>query len=303
MKLIGVTFAVALITVLSSMPCAAATCESMSALKLPNTTIILAQLVAAGAFTPPSPLPAAGPRGGLVLVSAKDLPEFCRVAAVIKPSKDSEIKFEVWMPTSVWNGKFMGVGNGGMGGSISHASMAAVLFRGYATSSTDTGHGGASNNGSYALGHRERVIGFGYRAVHEMTVKAKLIIAFYYDRVPTFSYWNGCSTGGRQALTEAQRFPADYNGIVAGAPANFLTHMQASSVWKAQAIRKNPGGLPLIHSEVVVACDSRDGVKDGLLEDPRLCDFDPKTLQCQGDDGPDRLTAAQVAVVRNYDKP
>jgi feruloyl esterase len=193
-----------------------------------------------------------------------------------------------------------------MAGSISYAGMAALLARGYATSSTDTGHEGANNDGSYALGHREKVIDFGYRAVHEMTVKAKLIIAAYYGRVPTFSYWSGCSTGGRQALTEAQRFPADYNGIVAGAPANFLTHLQASSIWKAQAIRNNQGGLippyklPLIHNAIVAACDANDGLKDGLLSDPRLCDFDPKILQCKGDDGPDCLTAAQVAVARAF---
>ncbi|MGC1295653.1 MAG: tannase/feruloyl esterase family alpha/beta hydrolase, partial [Alloacidobacterium sp.] len=245
----------------------------------------------------------------MTIVAAKDLPAFCRVAAGTRPSTDSEIKFEVWMPASNWNGKFIGVGNGGMAGSISYASMAAPLSRGYATSSTDTGHEGRNNDGSYALGHREKVIDFGYRAVHEMTVEAKLIIAAHYGRAPAFSYWSGCSTGGRQALTEAQRFPADYNGIIAGAPANFLTHLQASSVSKAQAIHKNPGGLippsklPLIHTAVVAACDARDGVKDGLLEDPRLCAFDPKTLECQGEDGPDCLTAAQVAVTRTFYGP
>lgn len=285
---------------------AATTCDGLISLKLPDTTITLAQPIPAGAFAPPASFPSAGPHGGFTFVSAKDLPEFCRIAAVSRPSKDSEIKFEVWMPASRWNGKFMGVGNGGMAGSISYASLAAVLSRGYATSSTDTGHEGKNNDGSYALGHREKVIDFGYRAVHEMTVKAKLIIAAYYGRGPTFSYWSGCSTGGRQALTEAQRFPADYNGIVAGAPANFLTHLQASSIWKAQAIRKNPGGLippsklPMIHNAVVIACDARDGVKDGLLEDPRLCDFDPKTLECKGDDSPDCLTAAQVAVTQAF---
>jgi feruloyl esterase len=269
----------------------------------------MAQTIAAGALTLPTPLPAAGPRGGLTLVSAKDLPEFCRVAAVTKPSKDSAIKFEVWMPTSNWNGKFMGLGNGGMAGSISYGSMTAPLSRGYATASTDTGHEGTGQEGSFALGHREKVIDFGYRAVHEMTVQAKLIMAAYYGRAPKFSYWNGCSTGGRQGLTEAQRFPADYDGIVAGSPALFLTHLQASSVWKAQAIRKNPGGLVppsklfLIHKAVLTACDARDGVKDGLLEDPRLCDFEPKTLECKGEDGPDCLTAAQVAVVRAFYSP
>ncbi len=285
---------------------AATTCENLSAVKLPDTTILLAQRVAAGALTLPTPLPSSGPRGGLTFVSAKDLPEFCRVAAVTKPSNDSEIKFEVWMPASNWNGKFMGLGNGGMAGSISYGSMAAALSRGYAASSTDTGHQGTGQDGSFALGHREKVIDFGYRAVHGTTVRAKLMIAAYYGRAPKFSYWNGCSTGGRQALVEAQRFPADYNGIVSGAPAIFLTHMQAASVWKAQAIRKNPGGLVppskllLIHNAVLAACDARDGVKDGLLQDPRLCNFDPKILQCNGEDQPDCLTAAQIVVVRAF---
>jgi feruloyl esterase len=308
MKLLSVMFA-AILTMQSSPASVAATCESLTALSLPDIAITLAQTVAAGALNLPTPLPAAGPRGGLTFVSARDLPQFCRVAAVTQPSKNSEIRFEVWMPASHWNGKFMGLGNGGMAGSISYASMAAALSRGYATSSTDTGHAGAGQDGSYALGHREKVIDFGYRAAHEMTVKAKLIVAAYYDRAPKFSYWNGCSTGGRQALAEAQRFPADYNGIVAGAPAILLTHMQAASVWKAQQIRKNPGGLVppskllLIHNAVLTACDARDGVKDGLLEDPRLCDFEPKTLACQAADGPDCLTAAQVAVVRAFYSP
>ena len=309
MKPAGVIVAPILVAMLSSPASTAATCESLPSLSLPDTTITMAQTVAAGALTLPTPLPTAGPRGGLTFVSAKDLPAFCRVAAVNRPSTDSDIKFEVWMPTANWNSKFMGVGNGGMAGSISYASMAAAITRGYATSSTDTGHEGPNNDGSYALGHREKVIDFGYRAVHEMTLVAKIIIAAYYGRAPTFSYWNGCSTGGRQALTEAQRFPADYNGIVAGAPANFLTHLQASSIWKAQAIRKNPGGLippsklPLIRNAVVAACDARDGVKDGLLGDPRFCDFDLKTLECKGEDGPDCLTAAQVAVARAFYSP
>jgi len=309
MKLLGVILSMILVFVLSTSGSAAATCESLTSLSLPETTITLAQTVAAGALTLPTPFPSAGARGGISFVSVKDLPEFCRVTAVSKPSKDSEIKFEVWMPTSKWNGKFMGVGNGAMGGSISYGNMSAPISLMYATASTDTGHEGTGQDGSYALGHREKVIDFGYRAVHETTVEAKLIVASYYGRAAKFSYWYGCSTGGRQALTEAQRFPADYDGIVAGAPAIFLTHMQAASVWKAQAIRKNPGGLVppskllQIHNAVLAACDARDGVKDGVLEDPRLCDFDPKVLECKGEDRPDCLTATQVAVVRAFYSP
>jgi feruloyl esterase len=310
MKLADVVFAAILMNILSSQASSAgATCESLASLSLSDTTITVAQNVPAGALRLPTALPDAGPHGGITFVAAKDLPEFCRVVGAAKPSKDSEIKFEVWMPTSNWNGNFMGLGNGGMGGSISYGNMSAPLSRGYATTSTDTGHQSTGQDGSYALGHREKVIDFGYRAAHEMTVKAKLIIAAYYGRSPKFSYWYGCSTGGRQALAEAQRFPADYNGIVAGAPAIFLTHMQAANVWKAQAIRKNPGGLVppsklvLIHNAVLADCDARDGVRDGLLENPLLCDFDPKILECEGEDGPDCLTAAQITVVRAFYGP
>jgi feruloyl esterase len=309
MKLRDLIPAAVVLATLSAPAASAATCESLASLPLRETTITMAQTVAAGTLTLSTSLPAAGARGGLTFVSASDLPEFCRVGVVSKPSKDSEIKFEVWMPTSNWNGKFMGLGNGAMAGSINYGGMAAVLSRGYAASSTDTGHEGSGQDGSFALGHRERVIDFGYRAVHEMTVKAQIIVRAYYGRAPRFSYWNGCSTGGRQALTEAQRFPGDYNGIVAGAPALFLTHMQAASVRKAQAIRENPGGLVphskllLIHNAVLAACDARDGIKDGLLGDPRLCDFDVKALECKGDDSAACLTAAQVAVVHAFYSP
>jgi len=196
MKLCPAILVPILMNLLSSPASAEATCERLSSLSLSETTITVAQTVAAGKLTLSSPLPAPGPRGGLTFVSVQDLPEFCRIGAVAMPSKDSEIKFEVWMPASNWNGKFMGLGNGAMAGSISYGSMAAALSRGYAASSTDTGHEGSGQDGSFALGHREKVIDFGYRAVHEMTVKAKLIVAAYYGRAPKFSYWNGCSTGG-----------------------------------------------------------------------------------------------------------
>src|ERR1700722_9736156 len=304
MKLPVVISAAIMMNMLSSLGCAAATCESLTALKLPDTAIRFAQTVAAGALNPRSSFPAPGPRGGLTFVSAKDLPEFCRVAAVTRPSTDSEIKFEVWMPTANWNSKFMGLGNGGMAGSISYASMAAAISRGYATSSTDTGHEGPNNDGSYALGHREKVIDFGYRAVHEMTLVAKVIIAAYYGRAPAFSYWNGCSTGGRQALTEAQRFPADYDGIVAGAPASYVTRLQAIQIQIAQATHRDeasyipPAKYAVIHQAVLDKCDALDGVKDGVLENPTRCKFDPKVLECKGTDKPACLTAPQVELVK-----
>src|SRR6266404_6614017 len=214
---ISISSWVIVLTALSAAGLPAATsCENIASLKLPDTTITAAQSVAAQEFTPPVPFPSAGPRGALAVISPKDLPAFCRVAATIRPSKDSDIKFELWMPVSGWNTKFMGIGNGGWAGAISYANMSEPLARGYATASTDTGHEGNNTDASFALGHPEKIVDFGYRAVHEMTLKAKAIIAAYYGQAPKRSYWNGCSTGGRQALKEAQRYAADFDGIVAG---------------------------------------------------------------------------------------
>jgi feruloyl esterase len=273
-------------------------CEELKSLALPDTVITLAESVTAGEFTlPPAATPARGPAPNF-----KNLPAFCRVAATLAPSKDSDIKIEVWLPASGWNGKFQAVGNGGWSGNIVYASLARALARGYATASTDTGHSGGS--GSFALGHPEKLIDFGYRAVHEMTVKAKAIIAAHYGEGPMLSYWNGCSSGGKQGLKEAQRFPADYDGIVAGAPANYWTNQMVGSLWIAHVAHKDEAGFipadkyPLIHKAAVEACDMIDGVKDGVLEDPTRCRFDPKVLECHGEDTSACLTAAQVEVAR-----
>jgi Tannase and feruloyl esterase len=187
----------------------AAACESLSSLALPDTAITLAQMVPAAGFTLPGMAPAA-------VQQFSRLPAFCRVAARLTPSSDSDIKIEVWLPATGWNGKFQAVGNGGWAGNISYAALALALQEGYATASTDTGHTGG--NASFAIGHREKVIDFAYRAVHEMAVKSKAIIAAFYDRAPRLSYWTGCSTGGRQGLMAAQHYPEDFDGIIAGAP-------------------------------------------------------------------------------------
>ena len=279
----------------------AATCESLTGLKLENTTITVAQTIAAGAFAPP-----AGPRGrGGPEPQAnpyRDLPAFCRVAATLTPSSDSDIKIEVWLPVSSWNMKFEAVGNGGWTGNIPYPALAAGIQRGYATAATDTGHQGGS--GSFALGRPEKLIDFAYRAVHEMTVKSKAIVDAYYGGGLKYSYWNGCSSGGKQGLKEAQKFPNDFDGIIAGAPANYWTHLTAGAAWVGQALNKSEGSYippakyPLIHEAAINACDSRDGVKDKLIDDPRKCKFDPKVLQCTGDDASTCLTAAQVETAR-----
>src|SRR5712691_11209161 len=201
---------IAFLACLIVMPAYAATCEGLKSLSLENTTITSAETVAAGQFS----LPATGRGAAQQNAAFKQLPAFCRIAATLKPSTDSDIKVEVWLPMSNWNSKYQAVGNGGWAGVISYSAMAEALGRGYATSSTDTGHVGGS--GSFALGHQEKLIDFGYRSEHEMTVKSKAIINAFYGNAPQFSYWNGCSTGGRQGLKEAQMFPNDYDGIIAG---------------------------------------------------------------------------------------
>jgi feruloyl esterase len=240
-------------------------CEQLASLALPQATISLAQPVAEGAFVAPG----AGARGGAPNEVFKRLPAFCRVAATLAPSSDSDIKVEVWLPAAGWNGKFLAVGNGGWAGSISYPAMADALGRGYATSSTDTGHTGG--NGSFALGHPEKLIDYAWRSEHEMTVKAKAIIAAFYGEAAKLSYWNGCSAGGKQALKEAQKFPEDFNGIIAGAPAADWTGRATASLRVAQAIHKDEASdipaakYPIVHAAVLDACDALDGVKDGVI--------------------------------------
>jgi feruloyl esterase len=272
-----------------SIPSYAASCDSLSSLTLPDTTITLAQIGTVAQLSAVTQLSD---------VRFKNLPAFCRVAATLKPTRDSDIKIEVWLPASGWNGKFQAVGNGGWAGVISYPAMAQALEHGYATSSTDTGHVGAT--GSFALGHPEKLTDFGYRAVHEMTVKAKAIVAAFYGGPPKVSYWNGCSTGGRQGLKEAQRFPDDYDAIIAGASANPRTHLSTWQIWLAQGVLKDQRNYipaskyPVIHKAVLEACDAADGLKDGLLNDPSLCHFDPKVIECKEGDAPTCLTPGQV---------
>jgi feruloyl esterase len=280
---------------------AAAPCESLASesLALPGATITSATLVAAGEFVaPPSG------RGGPPSAAApfKDVPAFCRVLATLKPTSDSDIRIEVWMPATGWNGKLQSLGNGAYAGAIGYPGLGLAVAQGYAAASTDTGHTGGS--ASFATGHPEKLIDFAYRGVHEMTLAAKKIVSAYYGNAAKRAYWNGCSTGGRQALTEAQRFPADYDGIIAGAPANYTSHMTAGQLWIGQAVHQSdasyipPQKYPAIHAAVLAACDALDGVKDGVLEDPTRCHFDPGVLACKGADGPSCLTAPQVEAAK-----
>ncbi|MCX6630702.1 MAG: tannase/feruloyl esterase family alpha/beta hydrolase, partial [Candidatus Solibacter sp.] len=284
---------------------AAGSCEKLAVLALPNTTIASSQLVASGEFV--------SPREGTANQAAqnaqlfKALPAFCRVAATLKPSSDSDIKIEVWLPAAGWNGRFQAVGNGGWSGAIGYPALARAVARGYAAASTDTGHSG--ERASFAMGHPEKLIDFGWRAVHEMVVKGKAITAAFYGDGPKYSYWNGCSSGGKQGLKEAQKFPNDFDGIIAGAPANNWVHQKAAVIAVSQTVHKDPAAdipaskYPLIHKAALDACDALDGVKDGIIENPAVCRFDPIVLQCKNGDASDCLTAPQVASARRIYGP
>ena len=276
--------------VASAAPLFGASCESLSSLKLPDTTVTLAERVGPDAWPAelknyPSPHP-----------------PFCRVAATLRPTSDSEIKIEVWMRESGWNGNLEAVGNGGCSGSINYTALATALAANYAAAGTDTGHTGGS--GGFALGHPEKLIDFAYRSEHLMTVQAKAIVAAFYGKAQQFAYWNGCSAGGKQALKEAQSYPDDYDGIVAGSPAANWVGRAAQAIWTAQAVHKDDASyIPAekyaaIHRAVLKACDRLDGVEDGVVENPAVCQFDPKVMQCSAADGPDCLTGPQVEAAR-----
>src|SRR5258708_24356219 len=214
-------------------------CEQLAQLALPNTKITSAQTIAAGAFSPP-------PAGTPWLIGDpsfyKQLPAFCRVTADDKPTPDSDIKIEVWMPASGWNGKFRGQGNGGFAGEMDYRSLGLAVLQGYASASTDTGHEASGVDATWALGHPERVIDFAYRAIHEMTSLSKATVKAFYGDAPKHSYFANCSNGGRQALMEAQRYPEDYDGILAGGPPNHFKHIFSDAAWGAPArpLEPNP---------------------------------------------------------------
>jgi hypothetical protein len=247
-------------------------------------------------------------------LTAANLPPFCRVQAVSRPSADSSIYFEVWLPDPAsWNGRFLSTGEGGFAGTPNYTrngldgAMDEIVRRGYATASTDTGHKNTEN--WWAVGHPEKAADYLFRAKHVTTVAAKAIIASFYGRAPSHSYFSSCSNGGRQGLIEAQRYPDDFDGLIIGAPWNFQSHSNAGFVWNAQAMAA-PGAaipadkLPIVNAAVLAQCDKDDGIADGIIADPRTCQFDPHSLICRGDDAKDCLTPPQVAALQKiYDGP
>jgi feruloyl esterase len=264
----------------------AATCEQLAAsLQLTNAKVTATEAVTSGTF-----------------MDQKNLPPFCRVQLTLTPSSDSDIKSEVWLPLNNWNGKFQQVGNGAWAGSIQYGALAEGIRRGYATASTDAGHTGT--DASFAVGHPEKLKDFGYRAVHETAVQSKATLTNFYGMAPKLSYFNGCSGGGRMAFQEAQRFPADFDAVLAGAPGYNRVNQSVWMLMNAKATLDNPASFippakyAVLHRAALDACDAQDGLKDGLISEPLSCHVDPAVTQCKSGDAPNCLTAPQVEAAR-----
>jgi hypothetical protein len=277
--------------ILAPVPCTLAAspsenCEQLAQLEIPGASVLAAHLIGQGTFKPPN---------GTEVPIAK---ASCRVTATAHPSSDSVIKFEVWLPVD-WNGRIWGVGNGNLAGQIVYRYLGGRLADGYAMVATDAGHETNSMDSTWAVGHPEKVVDFGYRAIHEAAVDAKRVVAAFYGSMPAYSYFEGCSDGGREALMEAQRYPSDYDGIIAGAPANDWTHLQIAQaqmqfLWLADTSHQIPvGKLPALESAVLQACDKLDGVEDGIIEDPRRCSVPRSAVVCRGPETDRCLTQPQ----------
>ena len=277
-------------------------CASLSELALPQTRITRAESIHVnGAHAVP------GTENGIGLSAPVQVHRsFCRVAGVVEPA----IQFEVWMPLENWNGRFQGLGLGAFWGALPYGGMAQSLEKGYAVGGTDTGHQSRPDDGTWAMSggvlNTVIVADWAHRGIHEMTVKSKAIVEKLYGRPAQHSYFTGCSSGGYQALTEAQRYPTDYDGILAGAPANYLTHLQAAQLSFGLSMHVDPAAniekpidkLPMLHKAVLDTCDAPDGAKDGLIENPAACRFDPAELACKGNDAATCLTPPQVQAVK-----
>jgi len=276
-------------------PALGGTCDEILKLDIDTVTILSAGEVPAGDYRiPDSKL-------------TVQLPAHCSVNVVLAPSADSHIEMALWMPSTNWNGKFLALGNGGWAGSISYDAMASGLKDGYAVASNDTGH--KEYTAAFAVGHPEKLVDFGYRSMHEMAVHSKAIIRSYYQRLPALSYYEGCSTGGRQGLMEAQRFPEDFDAIIAGAPVNNMFNVSAAQMYsmvsmlRDQSLYLPPDKVQLLHNAVLAACESVDGVNDGFLNNPPACKFDPKTLECSAPVTTACLTPRQVESVQSAYAP
>lgn len=269
-------------------------CENLTKLKLQDTTITSAITVPAGPMKlPPIPGFASEPA---------DLPVFCWVLGSIKPTNDSDIRFEVWLPVSGWNGRFLQMGNAGFAGMILPHFLTRPLSQNYAVAATDDGHQGPG--GAWAIGHPEKVVDFAYRAVHLTSERSKEVIKAFYAKEQKYSYFSGCSEGGREGLMEAQRYPEDFDGIISGNPGHVWNHLFFSGIWNNRAFQSDaasyvpPAKLALVEKAAVEMCDVKDGVKDGIISDPMNCNFDPSVLLCKNGEADSCLTQPQVTAIK-----
>jgi feruloyl esterase len=267
-------------------------CAALTSVKLDNGKVVSAE---------PVKPPYEAPR--IFMYTGTVQRPFCRVVGVLTPTPSSEINFEVWLPTEGYTGRFAGVGNGGLTGAIFYPSMAAMVNRGYAALSSDRGHKGGGFDMAFSS-EPEKVIDFRERADHLATVAAKTLVAKYYGVPPRYSYWSGCSGGGVQGYTAAWLHPDDYDGIIAGAaPMLFkgdtpdmgaMTGI-APILWKAPTLTKEK--LEMVTRAAVAACDADDGVKDGVISDPKSCKFDPATLICRPGQTAECLSPTEASVL------
>ena len=275
-----------------------ADCSALTALALPHATVASTEVQRDGVFHE-----AAGMDG-----KPRDhagLPPFCRVRGVATPVPGSRIGFEVWLPLADWQGRLHMVGNGAYGDCIYYPQMAARLKNGDVAVATDTGHQGGDL--SFGAGYPERVVDWGWRAVHESVAAAKLVAAAFFGSGPRLSYFSGCSTGGGQALSEAQRYPADFDGVIAGDPGNNRTALNLTFLWQFLKNHRPgdnatpivpPDKLVMVRRAAIAACDGLDSVKDDVINDPRQCKFDVGTLACSGAEKESCLTEAQIETMR-----
>lgn len=228
-------------------------------------------------------------------------PAYCRVRGYVEP----HVGFAILLPGSRWNGKLIEMGCGGACGVIDEQSCGDPLHRGYACITSDTGHRGDSGDWKWAKDNVRAKLDYGYRGAHVTALAGKALTQLYYRRPPRESYFDGCSTGGRQAMVEAERFPWDFNGIIAGAPPLNFTANSLAQLWAALAATDaagkallTPTAVRLVHRAVLAQCDLDDGVRDGIVGNPMACDFDPGRLMCKAGRSEHCLSPAQVAAVR-----
>ncbi|WP_408872145.1 tannase/feruloyl esterase family alpha/beta hydrolase [Gluconobacter sp. Dm-62] len=285
----------------------AESCVDLTHLMLPGATFTKVEIVQAGDWhSPQTHLSQIMTAPGMNLAGhpiQKSNPAFCRVAITLRPSADSVIRTEIWLPLHGWNGKLLGVGNFGWAGSIMYDGMATGVGVGYAVASTDTGHDSSTpegEGGRFTLGHPEKLVDYAYRADHLMTLTAKQLIRQFYGKDASHAYWIGCSLGGLKGLIEARRYPQDYDGVVAGAPPNPIVNFNAEQLWAGwmsyhdPALRVGRGKFQLLNRAVMKACGSPVGQNQGVLETPDQCGFEPSQLLCKGSDTSECLTANEV---------